>query len=221
LRPHSTTDAHATITQRSDQAVTRDGAVMTEQTCVRCGARTPPYDTVNAASSDGTYRLLCSRCFNEEMAQWADIIGFEHPQLTPVRLLDADGDSHEFHFRSLLLGDQISLEAFELAGNDESEGYRFQILDESQSDPFVLLGKLVQKIMRALSMKHLHEDASGPQVAGTMARGRIEWDGVEDSRLPCVIIDGRRVEWTDFGAMLMAFEGWQFRLELLDPSDEA
>jgi hypothetical protein len=29
------------------------------------------------------------------------------------------------------------------------------------------------------------------------------------------------VEWNDFGAILMAFEGWQFRLELLDPSDEA
>jgi hypothetical protein len=155
------------------------------------------------------------------MAQWADIVGFEHPQFTPVRLLDADGDSHEFHFRSLLLGDQISLEAFELAGNDESEGYRFQILDESQSDLFVLLGKLVQKMMRALSMKHLHEDASGLQVADTMVRGRIEWDGVEDGRLPCVVIDGRRVEWNDFGAILMAFEGWQFRLELLDPSDEA
>lgn len=150
-----------------------------------------------------------------------NIVGFEHPRFAPVRLLDADARSHEFHFRSLLRGGRLSLEAFELAGNDESDGYRFQILGEPQSDPFVLLGKLVQKIMRALSMKHLHEDARGPQVAGTMARGRIEWDGVEGSRLPCVIIDGRRVEWTDFGAMLMAFEGWQFRLELLDPSDEA
>jgi len=35
------------------------------------------------------------------------------------------------------------------------------------------------------------------------------------------IIDGKRVEWTDFGAVPIAFEGWQFRLELLDPSDEA
>jgi hypothetical protein len=39
--------------------------------------------------------------------------------------------------------------------------------------------------------------------------------------MPFVIIDGRRVEWNDFGTILMAFEGWQFRLELLDPSDEA
>jgi hypothetical protein len=102
-----------------------------------------------------------------------------------------------------------------------AEGYRLQILGEPQSDPFVLLGKLVQKMMRALSMEHLHEDASGLQVAGTMVRGRIEWNGVEGGRLPCVVIDGRRVEWNDFGAILMAFEGWQFRLELLDPTDEA
>jgi hypothetical protein len=31
-----------------------------------------------------------------------------------------------------------------------------------------------------------------------------------------VIIDGRRIEWNDLGAMLLAFEGWQFRLEMLD-----
>lgn len=193
---------------------------MTEQTCVRCGARTAPYDIVNVASADGTYRLLCSRCFNEEMAQWAHTVGLEHPQFTPIRLPDADGDSHEFHFRSLLLGDQLSLETFELAGHDESDGYRFQILDDSQSNPFALLGKLVQKIVRALSMKHLHYDASGLQVAGTMVRSRIEWDGVEDGCQPSVIIDGRRGEWANFGAVLMAFEGWQFRLDLLDPSDE-
>jgi hypothetical protein len=75
--------------------------------------------------------------------------------------------------------------------------------------------------MRALSMKPLHEEASGLQVADITVRGRIEWNGVEDGRLPCVVIDGRRVQWNDFGAILMAFEGWQFRLELLDPSDEA
>ncbi|WP_407670908.1 DUF7686 domain-containing protein [Paraburkholderia franconis] len=32
---------------------------------------------------------------------------------------DADGVLHEFHFRSLLFGDQLSLEGFELTGNEE------------------------------------------------------------------------------------------------------
>ncbi|SAK95888.1 hypothetical protein AWB81_05328 [Caballeronia arationis] len=135
--------------------------------------------------------------------------------------MDASGNEHEFHFRSLLLGEQLSLEAFELAGDDDSAGYRFQILGDAESEPFALLGKSIQKMQRALAAKHLRSDAGGLQIAEMMVRGRVEWNGDETACQPCVIIDGRRVEWNDFGAMLLAFEGWQFRLEMLDPSDEA
>nr|WP_244195436.1 hypothetical protein [Caballeronia arationis] len=83
------------------------------------------------------------------------------------------------------------------------------------------MGQLIQKMQRALAAKHLRSDDGGLQIAETMVRGRVEWNGDENARQPCVIIDGRRVEWNDFGAMLLAFEGWHFRLELLDPSDEA
>ncbi|MGF6507862.1 DUF7713 domain-containing protein [Paraburkholderia sp. 32] len=195
---------------------------MTGNTCVRCGTVTPPHDVVSVASPDGGFRLLCSRCFNTEMAYLADVQAFEHPEFTSVRLPDADGVVHEFHFRSLLFGDQLSLEAFELASGDEDRaGFRFQLLGDPRSDPFELLGDLLQKMKRALAVKHLVEDAGHLVVAETTVRGRIEWDGNENYRLPCVVIDGRRVDWSDFGAMLMAFEGWQFRIELVDPSDEA
>ncbi|WP_235012310.1 DUF7713 domain-containing protein [Caballeronia catudaia] len=154
-------------------------------------------------------------------AQFADLHGFEHPSFRPLRLRDVDDNDHEFHFRSLLLGDQLSLEAFELVGDDETAGYRFQILGEAESEPFALLGRLVQKMKRALSMKHLEPDAGRLLIANTTVRGRIEWNGEEHAPQPCVMIDGRRIEWNDLGAMLLAFEGWQFRLEMLDPSDEA
>lgn len=100
-------------------------------------------------------------------------------------------------------------------------GFHFQLLGDPQSDPFELLGVLVQKVKRALAVRHVVERSGHLEVAGTTVRGRIEWDGSENGRLPCVVIDGRRIDWTDFGAMLMAFEGWQFRIELVDPSDEA
>ena len=193
---------------------------MTQSRCDRCGATGPAHDFVSAGL-DGTWRVLCSRCFNTEMAQFADMQGFEHPSFTPLRLRDVDDTDHEFHFRSLLLGDQLSLEAFELAGDDEPAGYRFQILGEAESEPFALLGQLVQKMKRALSMKHLEVDAGRLLIANTIVRGRVEWNGDERAPQPCVMIDGRRIEWGDFGAMLLAFEGWQFRLEMLDPSDEA
>jgi hypothetical protein len=196
--------------------------LLPDSTCVRCGAATPPHDVVSVASVGGAFRLLCRRCFNVEMAHLAEIHAFEHPEFTPVRLADADGFVHGFHFRSLLLGDQLSLEAFELvSGNADCAGFRFQLLGDSKSDPFELLGDLVRKVKRALSIRHLVEHAGKLDVVGTTVRGRIEWDGNDNRRMPCVVIDGRRVDWTDFGAMLMAFEGWQFRVELVDPSDEA
>jgi hypothetical protein len=35
-----------------------------------------------------------------------------------------------------------------------------------------------------------------------------------------VVIDGRAISWEQFGRMLMSFEGWQFRLEIHDKSEE-
>lgn len=192
---------------------------MTQSRCERCSATGPAHDFVSAGS-DGIWRMLCSRCFNDEMARFADIRGFEHPSFTPLRLRDADGNDHEFHFRSLLLGDQLSLEAFELVGDDESAGYRFQVLGEAESEPFALLGRMIQKMKRALATKHLRFEDGSLQIAEMMVRGRVEWNDEENANRPCVVIDGRRLEWNDFGAMLLAFEGWQFRLEMLDPSDE-
>jgi hypothetical protein len=194
--------------------------------CFRCGTVTSPHDVVSVASGDGVFRSLCSRCFNTEMAHHAELHAFQNPEFAPVRLADADGVVHEFHVRSVLFGDRLSLEAFEVASGDEDcMNFCFQNLGDPRSEPFELLGNLVQKVKRALATRHLVEHAGNLEMAGTVIRGRIEWDSGQESRargrLPCVVIDGRRVDWTEFGAMLMAFEGWQFRIELVDPSDEA
>jgi len=41
-----------------------------------------------------------------------------------------------------------------------------------------------------------------------------------DGRAPLLVIDGREVTWDEFGRMLMSFEGWQFKLNLEDKSEE-
>lgn len=145
------------------------------------------------------------------MAQFADLRNFELPSFTPLRLLDVHGYEHEFQFRSLLLGDQLLLEAFELLGDGDSAGYRFQSLGNPESEPFALLAQLVQNRARLgdhAPRLECWRAAGGLQVAETMVRGLLEWDGVEHTSQPCVIIDGRRLDWRDFGAMLLAFEGW-------------
>ena len=35
-----------------------------------------------------------------------------------------------------------------------------------------------------------------------------------------VVVDGKEVSWDDLGRMLISMEGWQFRLDLADPSEE-
>ena len=83
-----------------------------------------------------------------------------------------------------------------------------------------MLGKLIEKMRRLLAVIHIRDSDLGLQIVDETVRGRIEWDGEEDSHRPCVVIDGRRVEWDELGRMLMSFEGWQFKLEVRDPSDE-
>jgi hypothetical protein len=155
------------------------------------------------------------------MARFANVHNFERPSLPSLHLRDADGNDRRFFIRSLLLGDQLLLEALELKDDDDSAGHFFQSLGDAGSEPSALLDQLVQKMMRALSTKHLVREAGSLQIAETMVKGRIEENEAETAKQPLLVIDGRRIEWSDFGSMLMKFQGWQFRLELIDPVDEA
>ena len=135
-------------------------------------------------------------------------------------LTDCRGELHEFHFRTHLLGPGVSLDAFELR-NGEPAGYYFQIIGDPEDDLLVLLGRLIEKMRRALSVQHLKDGDYGLQIADDgVVRGRIEWDDAQDGRLPLLVIDGREIDWDQFGRMLMSYEGWQFKLTLADKSEE-
>jgi hypothetical protein len=95
------------------------------------------------------------------------------------------------------------------------------VIGDSEDDLFALLGRLIEKIRRALAVKYIVDDEhSGQQIADQTVLGRIEWDEEQDGRLPLVVVDGREYTWDEFGEMLMTFEGSPFRLEIRDPSDE-
>lgn len=38
--------------------------------------------------------------------------------------------------------------------------------------------------------------------------------------MPMVVSDGREISWDELGRMVAAFEGWQFKLEFRDGSNE-
>src|SRR5260370_32498020 len=129
------------------------------------------------------------------MAHQTGLENFGEVKFEPVHLSDGNGTVHEFHFRSLLFGDKLSLEAFDSTSEEEPSGYRFQIIGDPLSDQFVLLGKLIEKIRRLLAVVHVRDSDLGLQIVDETVRDRIDWDGHEYSTRACVVIDGRRVEW--------------------------
>ena len=83
------------------------------------------------------------------------------------------------------------------------------------------LGRMVERLRRILSVRHLTDEGHEPEIAAQMVRGRIDWDDSAMQRAPLLVIDGREISWDEFGRMLMGFEGWQFKLEIVDRSHEA
>jgi hypothetical protein len=145
---------------------------------------------------------------------------FEHLKFDPVELTDCAGITHVFHLRTRLFGPGVALDAFELQ-NGKPAGYQFQVIGEPGDDLLALLGRLIDKIRRALSLRHIVDGEFGQQIADhRLVRGTIEWDEARDGKVPLVIIDGREITWDELGRMLMTYEGWQFKFEIRDKSEE-
>src|SRR5437879_2235955 len=179
--------------------------------CDGCSQTTPSYDIVNYGSVGRGYRRLCSLCFNAEVAKSAGLEGFEHLKFEPVVVAACTGELHEFHFRTHLFGNGVALDAFELRDGSPS-GYQFQVTGDPEDDLLVLLGRLIEKIRRGLSTKHLTDGEHGLQISEDwVVQGRIEWDDAQDGRLPILIIDGRDIKWEELGRMLMNFEGFRYK----------
>jgi len=74
---------------------------------------------------------------------------------------------------------------------------------------------------RALALTHLDDSGHGPHVNDRVSlRCTVDSDPNEEHRLPMVVVDGREISWDEFGRMVSAFEGWQFKLEFRDLSEE-
>jgi len=57
-------------------------------------------------------------------------------------------------------------------------------------------------------------------VKDILVGGRIDCDLESDERMPLLVIDGKDISWEQFGRMLMTIDGFQFKLEIRDRSEE-
>jgi hypothetical protein len=188
--------------------------------CAICGRSVPDYDVVHLTSQERGSRTLCNACRNKEVAALGGLGAFEHVQFEPVKLSDCAGTTHEFHFRARLFGLGVAMEAFELVDNRPA-GYQFEIIGNPEDDQLDLLSRLIEKIRRGLSIKHLEKYERSLQIADHQTvRGGIGSDESEGGQQPLLTIDGQEITWREFGRMMMTFEGWQFKLEIKDRSEE-
>lgn len=140
-----------------------------------------------------------------EVAARSGLSQFQNVRLEPITISDCNGGAHHFHFRVRLLGDILSLEAFEL-NHGAPSGYQLQLIGDPNEELLAMVGRMVQKIRRALAVKHLTTDSFDLQIADQCVKGRVEQDDLNDERQPLVVIDGRPVSWRELGNMLMSFE---------------
>ncbi len=91
---------------------------------------------------------------------------------------------------------------------------------------FDLFGKLFEPMRRGLNRTHLEWDditnswqISKDDVVRAGISSDLECDG-DYGHPPLIVIDGKEIRWDEFGRMLMTYEGFHFKLEIFDRSDE-
>ena len=171
-------------------------------------------------SSKNVSRFICSKCYNESVSEEMGL-NFEHLSFHPLTLADKDGEDHSFHFRPLLHGDHLLIEAFEIK-DSEPKGYKYSIHGYAEDDLFHLFGKLVERMRRELQRRHIEAGYLNRYniTDNHTVRGHITWDDDTDGELPCLVIDGKEVSWHEFGRMVMTYEGFHFKLEIFEGTKE-
>ena len=150
-------------------------------------------------------------------------IDFENVTFSPVTLKDTDNAEHTFHFQTRLIGYQVIVEAKEHLDNDDKQGYEFAVLgDVEEEDLFDLFKTLFERIRRALSKKHIEPADLTKYIMTSQdtARGYITSGNDGPNENPLLVIDGKEIEWHEFGKMLSIYEGFNFKLEIFDKTEE-
>ncbi len=190
--------------------------------CQRCSRESDGYGMVSLASNDKEASvLMCNKCFNEYMAGVLDIDdydGFEKE----VTFTDCDNVEHIFRIIKRISHVGIIWKAVEFL-DEENIGYKFEMHQEFEDNPLKVLKELYKKIENGLSKKFIEKKISFGReffiLKENKAEGRIEWDDDYDGHIPKFNIGGKEYSLEELGRMMMAYEGWNFKLEILEPTD--
>ncbi|HEX5180567.1 MAG TPA: hypothetical protein VFW04_14615 [Gemmatimonadaceae bacterium] len=126
---------------------------------------------------------------------------------TAETFVDCCGEPHEFALELLRTASGYFLRATECASKDD--GYAFAA--HSETGPYLALGRLRSKLQKGLATRYLAAGETQPRLGHDVAVGRISYGGV--------VVDGQSLTFDELAAILSVYEGWQFKLEIVDPYD--
>ena len=136
--------------------------------------------------------------------------GADHEAEFPseAKFVDFSGRTRTFRLESMILAGGYGVHAIE--DMEDEGGYQFWAF--SQVDAFHALGDLRRRIRKLLAVRHLVEKDGVLTPTHDRLRGRVTYGGV--------VVDGIFLSFDQFVALIQTYEGSQFDLKLIDPSDE-
>ena len=126
-----------------------------------------------------------------------------------------DGTEHRMVYRVLRTPGGIEV----LAEEDDwavDDGYRVALVGAHDADVRSMFDQLRRMVRDAIAQQYLERAAhrDGWIMRAREVEGRLVWR--DDRPGYDVVVDGRRLSWEEFGAVLEPFEGWTFHLEMRD-----
>ena len=113
----------------------------------------------------------------------------------------------------------ILSEAIEVVSDEKVESYIFTILSPFDSDIENAELKLKAKIKRGINKRYLTNSSWGYELAkNDEMAGRIEWNSENNGTM--LIVDGKRLSMAELEKLLEPYEGFQFRFQIIDATDE-
>ena len=190
--------------------------------CQKCQKEKHDLGFVSLDFNDGKpAKKLCPTCINKHIAEQMEVPAPDPAEFPPIKLFDSVGKEHTFYFK-LRLSTGLGITASEIDVNNSPCGYEFSIMKHPETPSLEAYSQLIEKIKKGLNERYLHSsDFSGFSsqnrlyIKNNVIIGRIEQK--EDT--PIVVIDGKEYTWEDIGQFVSSHEGFNFRLECIDPYD--
>lgn len=190
--------------------------------CQICGKR-PEYEGMVhlTVGENEPPEIMCKDCYNKYASDMYGIDNYTDFEKEKV-FTDCDGIEHSFIIEKTIHPMSIGWEAKEYLGEGKI-GYSFEVFQELEESSINAINRLYKKIEKGLSKKFIEKSEFLGREFFTfkdnVAEGRIEWDDNYDGEAPKLVIDGKEFTLHDFGKMMMSCEGWNFRLEIIEPTE--